>query len=118
MNDYFDAKVIKQYYPGVENMLVRPMLIWKLPPNKQDKLSEVCESGEYFMQEKIDGLLYIYYKGIEGQNYLFARTVSKKTGVLVEKGQNVPHILSALDGAFPNGTAILGEIYYDGCNIH
>ena len=110
----FDRDKIQALYPGVEDLLAPAMLIWKLPKGKESMMSEVCENGQYFAEEKIDGLLYVYYKGTEGQGYLFARTISKKTGLLVEKGANVPHIMQALD-CFPNSSIVIGEIYFDGC---
>ena len=110
----FNRDKIHELFPGVEDLLHEPMLIWKLPKGKEGMMSEVCENGQYFAEEKIDGLLYVYYKGTEGQGYLFARTISKKTGLLVEKGANVPHIMQALD-CFPNSSIVIGEIYFNGC---
>jgi len=110
----FDYNKVESLYPGAGGLIQPPMLIWKLPAGKEYQMSEVCSSGEYFAQEKIDGCLYTYVKGREGQNYLFGRTVSKVTGIATEKGDNVPHIIQALD-CLPPSTVIVGEIYYDGC---
>lgn len=110
----FDYSKVESLYPGAGGLINEPMLIWKLPSGKEHLMSEVCNNGQYFAEEKIDGCLYTYVKGREGQNYLFGRTVSKITGISTEKGENVPHIISALN-CLPNITVLVGEIYYDGC---
>ena len=104
----FDKEKIKELYPGAEDYMFEPMLIHNAT---DEQLRKVCNLDDYFGQIKVDGALYIYVKGDNGKSYLFGRTISKKTGLLTEKGANVPHIMSALDD-FPNGTVILGEIYY------
>ena len=110
----FNKDKIHELYPGAEDMMQEAMLIWKLPAGKENMMSEVCENGQYFAEEKLDGAWYQFTKGINGEKYLFGRTVSKVTGLMTEKGGNVPHILSAFD-CLPNGTALIGEIYYPGC---
>lgn len=108
----FDKEKISEFFPGAEDLMIQPMLIWTLPSNKKDKLSEVCASGEYFATEKIDGALYQFCRTDKG-NYLFGRTVSVKNGLLTNKIDNVPHINSALS-CLPCGTVIVGEIYVPG----
>ena len=93
--------------------MIKPMKIWKLPDTKKDKLSEVCRSGEYFLQTKKDGFFYAFEKDEEGKCYLFSRTISRVTGELSEKIANVPHIEDALK-VVPNDTILVGEIYYPG----
>ena len=110
----FDRDKVYELYPGAEDMMQEAMLIWKLPAGKENMMSEVCSNGQYFAEEKIDGAWYQFTKGVGGQEYLFGRTISRVTGLMTEKGANVPHILSALD-RLPNGTALIGEIYYPGC---
>lgn len=105
----FDKEKISEFFPGAEDLMIQPMLIWTLPSNKKDKLSEICASGEYFATEKIDGALYQFCRTDKG-NYLFGRTVSVKNGLLTNKIDNVPHINSALS-CLPCGTVIVGEIY-------
>lgn len=109
----FDNNKVESTFPGASSLMQEAALIWKLPAGKEYMMSEVCENGEYFAELKIDGAWYQYTKGWEGQQYLFGRTISKVNGLMTEKGANVPHILSALD-CLPNGTALIGEIYYDG----
>lgn len=108
----FDKEKISEFFPGAEDFMIQPMLIWTLPANKKDKLSEVCASGEYFAEEKKDGALYQFCRTDRG-NYLFGRTVSVKNGLLTNKIDNVPHINSALS-CLPCGTVIVGEIYVSG----
>lgn len=108
----FDKEKISEFFPGAEDLMIQPMLIWTLPSNKKDKLSEVCASGEYFAEQKIDGALYQFCRTDKG-NYLFGRTVSAKNGLLTNKIDNVPHINSALS-CLPCGTVIVGEIYVPG----
>ena len=110
--DYFNKDNISELYPEAEDMMLPAMLIWKLPAGKEDKLSEVCENGNYFLEEKVDGAFYQFVK-TQNYSYLFGRTVSRKTGLLTEKGANVPHIIDALS-AVPADTAIVGEIYVPG----
>lgn len=108
----FDKEKISEFFPGAEDLMIQPMLIWTLPTNKKDKLSEICINGEYFAEEKIDGALYQFCRTDKG-NYLFGRTVSVKNGLLTNKIDNVPHINSALS-CLPCGTVIIGEIYIPG----
>lgn len=108
----FDKDRIHELYPEAENLMIEPMLIWKLPAGKESMLSEVCSNGEYFLEEKIDGAFYQFVK-TENHSYLFGRTVSKLSGILTEKSDNVPHLKEALN-CLPAGTILIGEIYVPG----
>lgn len=108
----FDKTVIAETYPEAEDLMIEPMLVWKLPAGKEEKLSEICSSGEYFLEEKIDGAFYQFVK-TPNYSYLFGRTVSKKNGLLTEKIENVPHIKDALS-CLPANTILIGEIYIPG----
>lgn len=108
----FDKSKIHELYPEAENLMIEPMLIWKLPAGKESILSEVCSNGEYFLEEKIDGAFYQFVK-TENHSYLFGRTVSKLSGILTEKSDNVPHLKEALS-CLPAGTILIGEIYVPG----
>ena len=105
----FDFNKVEELYPGAGGLMLEPQLIHKATDDQLKK----CDDGTWFGQLKKDGALYMYVKGTNGENYLFGRTVSKKTGLLTEKAANVPHIIEAFDN-IPNGTIILGEIYYPG----
>lgn len=108
----FDKEKIHELYPEAENLMIEPMLIWKLPAGKESMLSEVCSNGEYFLEEKIDGAFYQFVK-TENHCYLFGRTVSKLSGILTEKSDNVPHLKEALN-CLPARTILIGEIYVPG----
>lgn len=97
-------------YP--EARIIDAMKVWKLPAGKENMLSEICQSGDYFLEEKIDGYWYEFEK-TENYSYLFSRNTSTTTGLLSEKGANVPHIMQALNCMPPN-TILIGEIYYPG----
>lgn len=112
MTEYFNKEKISNFYPEAENLMFPAMRIWKLPDNKQDMLSEVCFNGEYFLTEKIDGAFYQFVK-TETYSYLFGRTISKTTGLLTEKGDNIPHIRRALS-CLPPKTILIGEIFVPG----
>lgn len=105
----FNIKEVEKLYPGAGGLMIEPQLIHK----GTDTQLKACDDGTWFAQLKKDGALYMYVKGLGGENYLFGRTVSKKTGLLTEKSANVPHIIEAFHD-IPNGTIILGEIYYPG----
>lgn len=112
MNKYFDEKIIEKFYPEAEQLMLPGMLIWKLPDNKKHMMSEVCSNGEYFLTEKIDGAFYQFVR-TDNFSYLFGRTVSKTTGLLTEKSENVPHIKEILS-CLPADTVLIGEIYVPG----
>ena len=97
-------------YPQAK--MIEAMKIWKLPENKEYMFSEICESGEYFAQEKIDGFWYEYEK-TDDHSYIFSRTTSRVTGLLSEKSANVPHIMEALN-VLPANTILIGEIFVPG----
>jgi len=105
----FDKEKIKSLYPGAEDYMVQPMLIHA---STDTQLKNACTSGNYFGQLKKDGALYMFLK-VDDKSYLFGRTVSVQSGLLTEKGANVPHIMEALS-CLPNGTMLVGEIYYPG----
>ena len=105
----FDYKKVEELYPGAGCLMLEPQLIHK----GTDLQLKATDDGTWFAQLKKDGFLYMFVKGLGGENYLFGRTKSKVTGLLTEKSANVPHIIEAFHD-IPNGTIILGEIYYPG----
>ena len=107
----FNQDLVKQFYPECP-MMPEAMRVWSLPKGKENKLQEMCESGDYFAQIKKDGFWYQFVKG-ETTSYLFSRNTSVSTGLLTEKIDNVPHIKKALD-RLPKDTILIGEIYIPG----
>lgn len=71
------------------------------------------ENGKFVAQQKYDGAFYMLEKINNDHIYLFARTKSRKTGELVEKSANVPHIIEWAK-TLPDDTILLGEIYVPG----
>lgn len=108
--NYFNQNDIDKFCPEAE--CIPGMKIWKLSKGKEDKFSEVCESGNYFVQIKKDGYFYEYEK-TENYAYFFSRAVSVKTNLPTEKLSHVPHIANALE-CIPKGTILIGELYYPG----
>lgn len=94
-------------------LCIKPMKINKIPEGKESLFPSICASGEYFAQIKKDGYWYQFEKDFDGNMHLWSRNVSVVTGMLTEKSANVPEIILALEGV-PNGTVIIGEIYYPG----
>lgn len=93
---------------------------WQIEPMRYaSKVSDLqarqaFESGNYVAQEKLDGALYQLEKTDSGYVYLFSRTKSRKTGELVEKSDNFPHIKEWAQYKLPKGTILIGEIYIPG----
>lgn len=86
-----------------------PMLVGKAPKNYL----------EMFKNEKILGTLKkdgAWYQLVKENNqvYLFSRSKSKVTGFYSEKIDNVPHLREWAMKYLPNGTCLIGEIYYPG----
>lgn len=111
---FFSQDCINQLYPNA--IMIQPMGIWQIPNNKKELTKEILDEkqNEYFAQVKKDGNWYAI--SITSDNvYLFARTISKKTNLLVEKSENIPHITETFK-KLPAGTYIEGEIYYPNGN--
>lgn len=102
--------MISSLYPDFD--IIEPMKINKF----KDELDfqQTVESGEYLASEKKDGAFYQVMKNAKGEVAVFSRTVSKKTGFFVEKGDNVPHIVEWAKTYLPNDTTLVTEIYYPG----
>lgn len=103
----FNIEKIQELYP--EAIMYEAM---KIQPSTDSSLKHACESGDYFGQLKKDGAWYQYEKHTD-HSYLFGRSVSKKTGLLTEKIDNIPHITKAFEHLPPH-TIFIGEIYYPG----
>lgn len=92
---------------------LKPMLYWAFPPNSsanQKKRFAKAMETNYILTLKRDGAL---YRAVieEDSVILQSRTISKKTGVFVEKQDNVPAIIEALKKLPPN-TVLMGEICF------
>lgn len=96
----------------IKPLCIEPMKINKIPEGKESLFPSICASGDYFAQLKKDGYWYQFEK-TEDASYLWSRNISVSTGMLTEKGANVPHIMEIMNRV-PAGTIIIGEIYYPG----
>ncbi len=112
MKKYFDINKIEKHYPGA--YMIPPMLAWKLPKNKIHMSKEILNDDNYFAEVKIDGGCYTFEHTMQGETYLFSRTVSRTTDLLVEKSDRVPHIVEHLKSILPKGTVVALEIYKPG----
>ena len=111
---YFEQSKIDELYPNA--IMIQPMGIWQIPNSKKQNTEDILSEkhNKYFAEIKKDGNWYAI--SVTKDNvYLFARTISKKTGLLVEKSENVPHLKEAFS-KLPAGTYIEGEIYYPNGN--
>ena len=100
---------MSELYPGSKQI---PLMKYNGHP-AQSIIDKAFNGIDYVAQEKKDGALYMLEKIDPNHIYLFARTVSRKTGELVEKSENVPHIIEWAK-SLPDNTVILGEIYVPG----
>lgn len=103
----FTREQIDALYPGA--YMIMPMKVWTLPKNKKDMKDKILLGGKYIAQLKKDGYYYSYEKH-EDKSYLFSKSVSKKTNLLSEKIDNIPHIQEILDNFLPDDTVLIGEI--------
>ena len=83
------------------------MLVGKAPKNYENMLKNTPIIGTV----KKDG----YFSQLVKDNnevHLYSRTVSKKTGYYSDNIEKVPHIKDWAMNELPNGTCIIGEVYY------
>ena len=87
---------------------------WSFPKSyKKDTKAETKSmifSGDYIGARKMDGAFYKFIKDEDGNMGLFGRSKSV-TGVYLNKINWVPHLQPFFD-ALPNGTCLLGELYF------
>lgn len=90
--------------------------IWTLmkyaTAKSKDILNAALESDNYCLQLKKDGASYIWAKDLDGSVHLYKDSISKKTGELIDKIENVPHMKEFAEKNFPVGTQFLTEICY------
>lgn len=83
------------------------MLVGKAPKNYEDMLKNTPIIGTI----KKDGYWSQLVKD-ENEVHLYSRTISKKTGYYSDNIDKVPHIKDWAMNELPNGTCIIGEVYY------
>jgi ATP-dependent DNA ligase len=112
MINYFNKQEIEKYYPSA--YMIPPMLAWKLPKGKENMREKVFNNGDYFAELKIDGSCYTLEHTLDGNIYMFSRTVSAKNRLLVEKSDRVPHLVEFFKTILPKGTVVALELYIEG----
>lgn len=75
-----------------------------------DILKEALNSEDYCIQLKRDGASYVWAKDMDGSVHLYGDKISKKTGAIIDKIDNVPHMKRFAERYFPVGTALLVEM--------
>ena len=78
--------------------------------DKKAKARELCLSGSYLGSRKMDGAWAMIIRDNSGNFHLRSRTESVNGGY-ADKAEWIPHICEEL-GVIPNGTVLLGEIYF------
>lgn len=92
-------------YPNI----YEAMLVGSAPKDWKERLKK----ERIIATTKKDGAYYTLVKE-NNQVYLFSRSKSKKTGFYSEKIDNCPHLKQWAMENLPNGTHLIGEIYYPG----
>lgn len=94
-------------YP--ESYQIKPMKYGKHPSFQQ--VEKDLQSQKYIATLKKDGYSYYIEHTKSGYVYAFSRSVSKKTGELTEKSNNIPHIVEWVKKNIPRDTILCGEVY-------
>lgn len=79
---------------------------------KQELLKEALESDDYALQRKVDGASYVWAKDEDGSVHLYGDKISKKTGEIIDKIDNLPHLKAFAEAYFPKGSQLIVEICY------
>lgn len=77
---------------------------------KVEVLKEALASDNYGIQLKLDGSSYVWSKDLDGSVHLYGDKISKKTGTIIDKIDNVPHLKEFAERYFPIGSQLLVEI--------
>lgn len=78
--------------------------------DKKAKAKELVMSDRYWGSRKMDGAWNMIIRDMDGNFHMRSRTESVNGGYQ-DKAEWIPHICEELD-SIPNGTAIVGEIYF------
>lgn len=99
---------MSELYP--ESSQIKPMKYGKHPDVEQ-MIYDLNKSHQYIATLKKDGYSYYIEHTKSGYVYAFSRSVSRKTGELTEKSENIPHIVEWVKNNIPRDTILCGEIY-------
>lgn len=89
--------------------VMKPNVINEDSTREKDKLMLIMSSSSYIAEEKIDGC---HYNCINGR--FFSTHISETTGVPVEKTDNYPHLVEAINSLKYKKILLDGEINYPG----
>ena len=76
----------------------------------KDVLKEALSSDNYGIQLKVDGSSYVWARDLDGSVHLYGDKISKKTGEIIDKIDNVPHLKKFAEMFFPVGSQLIVEI--------
>lgn len=79
---------------------------------KKEVLEEALSSDNYCIQLKKDGSSYVLAKDLDGSAHLYGDKISKKTGKVIDKIENLPHVKKWIEDYFPVGSQLIAEICY------
>lgn len=86
-----------------------PVLYPMKADDDEKRLELAWDSPEWWAERKFDGARYLMRKE-NGEVRFVSRQKSKKTGLPVDKTENVPHLVELLSSRLPDGTVLDGEI--------
>lgn len=106
---------MKNFINGIDFHELIPQRYWTppssyAPERKKQEIHNAIFSGEYVGARKMDGAFYKFVKDEDGNMELLGRSKSVK-GDYLNKIDWVPHLQLFFD-ELPNGTCLLGEIYF------
>lgn len=92
-----------------------PMLAKGGPLTDKHVIAALDDPNYSIIQEKKDGIRYIYIKPLKGKSKMHSRISSKKSenGDKVDKSPHLKFIIEELDKFVPAGTVLDGEIFID-----
>ena len=78
---------------------------------KKEVLDAALVSDEYGIELKVDGSSYVWSKDLDGSVHLYGDKISKKTGEVIDKIDNMPHMKAFAEKFFPLGSQLCVEIW-------
>lgn len=99
---------------GIDFQNLEAEKYWSFPKsfkgNPKEETRNMIFSGNYLGARKMDGAYYRFIKDMDGNMRLQGRSKSV-SGEYLDKLDHVPHLMPYFEG-LPNGTCLLGEIYF------
>ena len=99
---------------GIDFQNLEAEKYWSFPKsfkgNPKEETRNMIFSGNYLGARKMDGAYYRFIKDMDGNMRLQGRSKSV-SGEYLDKLDHVPHLLPYFE-SLPNGTCLLGEIYF------